>query len=285
MMESEKILQSGILEQYVLGLVSEEESAKVEEYMIAYPEIHEKVQRLRSCMEHYTGLHDISSPKDLDICNEVSLSSCNHLSGKARERCLSVETKFGKPQKQKQQKEQLAEMHSHTRLLTALASISILFFAGLSIHFYQKQANGASALAKIKEQFCDLKDKHTVVISQMQTTTIDNALLKDQVTQKMNMKGVGVMPEAEVVVYYNPKQKRTILDPVSLPKAPKNHYYQLWAEVDQRSVDMGTIDQQAEEKGLIPVDYVANADNFTITLKSNSDQPSEKGKTCLIVYR
>jgi len=280
-MDSKKILQSGILEQYVLGLVSEEESAKVEEYMIAYPEVHEKIQRLRSCMEHYTGLHDISSPKDLDICKEVSLSNCKQLSGKARERCLSVETKFGKPQ----QKRQLAEMHSHTRLLTALASISILFFAGLSIYFYQKQASGASALAKIKEQFCDLKDRHTVVVSQMQATTTDNALLKDEVTQKMNMKGVGVMPEAEVVVYYNPKQKRTILDPVSLPEAPKDHYYQLWAEVDQRFVDMGTIDQRVEENGFIPVDYVANANNFTITLKSNSDQPSEKGKTCLIVYR
>jgi len=278
-MDSKKILQSGILEQYVLGLVSEEESAKVEEYMIAYPEVHEKVQRLRSCMEHYTGLHDISSPKDL--CKEVPLSNCDKLSGKARERCLSVETKFGKPQK----KQQLAEMQSHTRLLTALASISILFFAGLSIHFYQKQADGACALAKIKEQFCQLKDQHTVVVSKMQATTTDNALLKDEVTQKMNMKGVGVMPEAEVVVYYNPKQKRTILDPVSLPKAPKDHYYQLWAEVDQRSVDMGTIDQHAKESGLIPVDFVANANNFTITLKSNADQPSEKGKTCLIVYR
>ncbi len=279
MMDSKKILQSGILEQYVLGLVSEEESAKVEEYMIAYPEVHEKVQRLRSCMEHYTGLHDISSPKD--PCKEFSLPNCEELSGKARERCLSVETKFGKPQ----QKRQLAEMHSHTRLLTALASISILFFAGLSIHFYQKQVDGACALAKIKEQLCELKDRHTVVVSQMQTTTTDNALLKDAVTQKMNMKGVGVMPEAEVIVYYNPIQKRTILDPVSLPKAPKDHYYQLWAEVDDRVVDMGTIDQRIKASGLISVDYVANANNFTITLKSNSDQPSEKGKTCLIVYR
>lgn len=279
MMDSEKILQSGILEQYVLGLVSEEESAKVEGYMVTYPEIHEKIQRLRSCMEHYTGLHDISSPDHQ--CKEASLSNCDDLSGKARERCLSVETKFGKSQK----KEQLVEMQNHTRLLTALASISILFFAGLSIYFYQKQASEASALAQVKQEFSELKEQHQVVVSQMQATTIDNALLKDEVTQKMNMKGVGVMPEAEVVVYYNPKERRAILDPVSLPEPPKDHHYQLWAEVDQRTVDMGTIDQRVKENGLIPIDFVANANNFTITLKSNLDQCSEKGRTCLIVSR
>lgn len=284
-MNSEKIMQSGILEQYILGLVSEDERVEIEGYMIAYPEIHEKVQRLRSCMEHYTGLHDISSPED--HCKEFVMPKCDELTGKARERCLSVETKFGQPQqkKQKEQKERLEEVHSHTRLLTALASISILFFAGLSIYFYQKQANEASALAKIQEEFSELKEQHRAVVSQIQATSMDNLLLKDEVTRKMNMKGVGVMPEAEVVLYYNSKEKRTTIDPVSLPQPPKDHYYQLWAEVDQRIVNIGMIDQTAKRNGLIPVDFVPNADNFTITLKSNADQPSEKGKTCLVVYR
>jgi len=48
---------------------------------------------------------------------------------------------------------------------------------------------------------------------------------------------------------------------------------------------MGTINQRIKHNGLIPINFVDNADNFTITLKSNADQPSEKGKTCLIVYR
>ncbi len=278
-MDSEKILQSGILEQYVLGLVSEEESAEIEVYMVAFPEVHEKVQRLRSCMEHYTGLHDISSPQKPN--KKSSQTNCDKLSGKARTRCLSVETKFGQPQ----QKEQLAEMQNYTRLLAALASISIIFFAGLSIYFYQKQANEAAVLAQVKQEFLELKAQHQSVVSQMQTTTTDNALLKDEMTRKMNMKGVGVMPEAEVIVYYNPKKKRTVLDPVSLPAAPKDHHYQLWAEVNQRNVNMGTISQGPEGHGLIPVEFVDNVDNFTITLKSNADQSSEKGKTCLIVYR
>jgi len=279
MMDSEKILQSGILEQYVLGLVSDEECAEIEVYMVAFPEVNEKVQRLRSCMEHYTGLHDIRSPEKQT--KKIGNSNCDKLSGKARKRCLSVETKFGQPQ----QKEQLAEMQNHTRLLTALASISIIFFAGLSIYFYQKQASESSALVEIKQQFSELQQQQQVLVSQMQTTTTDNALLKDKVTQKMRMKGVGVMPEAEVTVFYNAEKKRTVLDPISLPEAPKDHYYQLWAEVDQRTVDMGTINQRIKHNGLIPINFVDNADNFTITLKSNADQPSEKGKTCLIVYR
>ncbi len=277
MMDSEKILQSGILEQYVLGLVSDEESAEIEVYMVAFPEVNEKVQRLRSCMEHYTGLHDISSPKK----SNLSAVECNELSDKARKHCLSVETKFGQPQ----QKEQLAEMQNHTRLLTGLASISIIFFAGLSIYFYQKQASETAALTEVQRELLALKKEYQMMVSQTKITTPDNSFLKDETTRKMNMKGVGVMPEAEVIVYYNPKEKRTVLDPVSLPEAPKDHHYQLWAAVGQRNVDMGKINQGRKKNRLIPIDFVANADDFTITLKSNADQPSEKGDTCLVVYR
>ncbi len=276
-MDAKKILKSGMLEQYVLGLVSEEETAEIEVYMVAYPEVHEKVQRLRSCMEHYTGLHDISSPKE----GKSGLTKCDDLSGEARIRCLSVETKFGQPQ----QKEQLVEMQNHTRLLTALASIAIIFFAGLSIYFYQKQARNAAALSKINQSFSELEKKYQLAISESRNPAIDNRLLTDKMTRKMNMKGVGVMPEAEVIVYYNPEKKRTVLDPVNLPEAPGNHYYQLWAEVDQRSVDMGRINQGVAENGLIPINFVPDAENFTITLKSDADQTSQKGETCLIVYR
>ena len=282
MMDSSKILESGILEQYVLGLVSEEENAEIEVYMVAYPEVNEKVQRLRSCMEHYTGIHDISSPEKGRDC--FPNLNCDRLSGKARERCLSVETKFGKSQK-KEKKEELAEMHNYTRLLTALASISILFFAGLSIFFYQKQASEAASLAEIKEEFSKLEKQHQIVVLQMQSTYLTNELLKDKGTKKMNLKGVGEMPEAEVIVYYNSSQKRTILSPVSLPKAPKDHHYQLWAEVDQQIVNMGTINQEAEKNGIIPINFVANSENFSITLRSNADQPSAKGETCLMVSR
>jgi hypothetical protein len=282
MMDSNKILESGILEQYVLGLVSDEENAEIEAYMVAYPEVNEKVQRLRSCMEHYTGIHDISSPEEGRDC--FPNLNCDRLTGKARQRCLSVETKFGKSQK-KEKKEELAEMHNYTRLLTALASISILFFAGLSIFFYQKQASEAASLAEIKQEFSKLEKEHQIIVSQMQTTHLTNELLKDEGTKKMNLKGVGEMPEAEVIVYYNSSQKRTILSPVSLPKAPKDHHYQLWAEVGQRIVNMGTINQGAEKNGIIPINFVANSENFSITLRSNADQPSVKGETCLMVSR
>jgi len=282
MMDSNTILESGILEQYVLGLVSDEENAEIEVYMVAYPEVNEKVQRLRSCMEHYTGIHDISSPEKGRNC--FPNLNCDNLSGKARERCLSVETKFGKSQK-KEKKEELLEMHNYTRLLTALASISILFFAGLSIFFYQKQASEAASLAKIKQEFSNLEKQHQIVVSQMQNTHLTNELLKDKGTQKMNLKGVGEMPEAEVIVYYNSNKKRSVLSPISLPKAPKDHHYQIWAEVDKQLVNMGIINQASEKNGIIPIDFVANSENFTITLRSNSDQPSVKGETCLIVSR
>jgi len=48
---------------------------------------------------------------------------------------------------------------------------------------------------------------------------------------------------------------------------------------------MGTINQGAEKNGIIPINFVANSENFSITLRSNADQPSVKGETCLMVSR
>ena len=59
----------------------------------------------------------------------------------------------------------------------------------------------------------------------------------------------------------------------------------MWAEVDKQLVNMGIINQSSEKNGIIPVDFVANSENFTITLRSCADQPSVKGETCLIVSR
>lgn len=53
-MDKEQFLKSGLLEQYVLGLTTPEETATVERYMDAFPEIQHKITYLKKEIEEYT---------------------------------------------------------------------------------------------------------------------------------------------------------------------------------------------------------------------------------------
>ena len=52
-MDKEMLLTSGLLQLYVLGLTSPEESRKVEEHARAFPEIQELIQTLQSGIYQY----------------------------------------------------------------------------------------------------------------------------------------------------------------------------------------------------------------------------------------
>jgi len=274
MTDLNKILHSGLLEQYVLGLVSEKERAEVECYIVNHPEVYEKVQRLRSCMEHYTGLHDIPTPKSQTARPVPAPTSVTPKST----RSLSVETKFGEPI------ERMTQLRNYTRLLASLAGASILFFAGLSIYFYQETAESAGALSQLNDRMSVLENQHAAALSYLSSVEGDHELLKDIKTRKMPMEGVGDMPQAKAVVYYNESEKKTYLDPVSLPVPPSNHHYLLWAEVNKKRVNMGKI-EPSPNHCLIPINFINNTKTFMITLEPNDGTTSRKRKPCLVVAK
>lgn len=54
-----KYISSGILESYVLGITSAEESAEVEEMSAAHSEIYLEIQLIRASLERYAELHAV----------------------------------------------------------------------------------------------------------------------------------------------------------------------------------------------------------------------------------
>ena len=52
-------IDSGILEAYVLGIATAEESKVIEEMSVAHPEIMEEIQRIGICLEQYASQHAV----------------------------------------------------------------------------------------------------------------------------------------------------------------------------------------------------------------------------------
>ena len=62
MTESEEVKRSGILDQYVLGLLGKERSAEVERLIEEDPDIAREVDRIRRDLDAYADLRDIAPP-------------------------------------------------------------------------------------------------------------------------------------------------------------------------------------------------------------------------------
>lgn len=267
MIDLNKLFQSGLLEQYVLGLTSPEEQAHVESLMVEYPEVHEKVKRLRSCMEHYTGLHDIPEPKRTKKTTPIKDES----EPIAKKRSLSVECKFGKP------RNPIEEVRDYTRLLTGVACFFILGFAGLSIYFYVDSAEKQVRLQYMNDRLNDLEKRHFETLTHLESLEKSRQLLKDTHTRQLWMNGS--QPEVKAVLYHNDQQQKSFLDPVSLPDPPANHHYEIWAEDGQRKLNLGTIFCQKNQPGLIPLQYIDNARKFILTMEPES---GGEGKPILV---
>jgi anti-sigma-K factor RskA len=90
------------------------------------------------------------------------------------------------------------------------------------------------------------------------------------------MQGTDLSPEAIAAVFYNPASESSLIDVCNLPVPPSDQQYQLWAIVDGTPVSMGVFEVGADPSNLQPVEYVAGAQAYAVTLepKGGSESPT-----------
>jgi len=262
-MDIKKYIDSGVLEQYVLGLSSPEEKVEIETYAEIYPEIQTKIQRLQSCMEHYASVHAINPPKKLK--NKI-LSKIDDI-----EECkmLSIEHK-----KQK--------AANNASMIGGLAAMLVIGFATFSYMMYQKQDQANKQIAILSEKMNQLQTDYTSLNQQNEQLFAQYEILKDASTRQVHLRGMDLVPQALAVVYYNPEHKNAFLNIVNLPTAPKGHQYQLWADVNGKHMNMGTLASNPNPKELQTVPFMDNSKGFAITLeKEGGSAEPTVAKLCL----
>ena len=71
--------------------------------------------------------------------------------------------------------------------------------------------------------------------------------------------------DLKTVAYINSVDKTSMIDVVSLPKLPKEQQYQIWAELQDRMVNLGILD--ANDRRLKSIPYMENALGLSITIE------------------
>ncbi len=258
-MNVKEYISSGLVESYVLGLVTETEQQEFEANCAQYPEIAQAREAFELSLEN-SLLQDAVAPP-VHLKEKIKSSIFNNKNGNY----ISTEV--------------IDENSTPVRSINTwkwLAAASFILLLGSLIWAYSlnNKYNEAKGFAEENQR---LQNQLAQTNSQLEEVKSEAAALKNPDVKMASLKGTPVSPASYVTVYWDTTNKDVYLMINNLPKPASDKQYQLWALLDGKPVDLGML--QMNEEKLIPMvkmKNVQNAQAFAITLepKGGSANPT-----------
>lgn len=244
-------LNSGLLEKYLLGVTTTAETETVETYIIKYPEVLNAYNNLQYNLEIVAKSDAVEAPKNIlntilhEIDNEVPVLK------------LSPSNKYKTWYK-----------------LSIAASIVAFLFASTAYLFYQQNQRLNQENQIVVDEIFDLRSD-----IQANNKKLDNVMnqfmeLNDPNTYKYIIQGNNRAKDLKTVAYINPTEKISMIDVVSLPELPEEQCYQIWAEMQDKMVSLGILNEDDRQLRMIPYTEDALALNITIEPKGGNTRAS-----------
>ena len=251
-MDIEKYLQSGKLEQYVLGLSSPEERREVERLAKAHPEIDAYILELHKCMNLCSEANEVpiaEEPPHQSKCKTFHLKSKRNLATEKDHQSRST-------------------VFSATPWGKGVASVVVVGLSFLSFFLYQSKQNAGEKIALLETQLHHLKMDNERLVNESGNLMQQYTVLKDDRTQHVNLKGLDIAPEAHGIVYFNKAHGKAYLSVCNLPKTPADHHLCVWANVNgkhQKVADLSTDNADL----LYNISFKKECKGFCITLEKD----------------
>lgn len=249
-MDIEKYLQSGKLEQYVLGLSSLEERKEVERLAKEFPEIDAYICDLHGCMNLCSEANEIPASKEPE---HKSTCKTFHLKNKSN---LVVERRSD------------SDFHKTNPISrsTGIASFLVLGLSALSFFLYLGQKAAKNEAALLSTQLHHLKMDNTSLKNEKEKMMLQSVVLNDKNTCLVNLQGSNYCPMAHGIVYWNKDHGKAYLSICNLPKTPEGHQYFVWANIDGKHQKVGVLNT-SEVELLHSLSFTEECKGFCVTLE------------------
>ncbi|MDG5492791.1 anti-sigma factor [Psychroserpens sp. SPM9] len=238
--------QSGLLDKYILDETSTSESLKVEHYIETYPEVESEYLRLQDNLEIIAKANAVEAPNFVldSILNEIEEDQTPVVQLETRKR--------------------------RTPWYSIAASIVALLFAG---GYYMKTQQNKELLQEnqvVVDEIFDLRSDIENNNQKLDDLMRQFMKLNNPETEKYVFRGNDRAKDLKTVAYINAVEKTSMIDVVSLPQLPENHTYQIWAEMQDRMVNLGILDPAKSE--LQSIQYIEDALGLAITIEPNGSK-------------
>ncbi len=234
----QEFLNSGLLDKYVIGTTNPSESLEVEKYIAQFPEIKEEYSILQDQLELAARAHASSAPDILDsILRSIDDNAVVQLNQKRR----------------------------FPYWMSIAACIAALVFAGTSYMFYNQSKILEDENNTIADEIFDLRGDINENNLKLDNVMRQLMKLNNPETQKYVLRGNERAKDLKTVAYINPIEKSSLIDVVSLPELSDEQCYQMWAQMQDKMINLGILDNT--NRILKSVPYIEDALSLAITIE------------------
>lgn len=248
-MNVQEYIASGILEQYVLGALSERESAEVLRNATNHLEIRAEINALEDALMQYAQANAIPLREGLteDILSTIDKLDANQ----AVDNTTATTTK-----------------PNNSSWLSGLLGTLLIGAMGLSFYFYQQKNQVAQQLNTTETTLVTQKENCTKIEQRAANLAYKLNILRTAGNRTTTM----AKEDSETIafVHANPDGQIAYLDVEQLPTPPEGKQYQLWYISDGAPQSMGVFDLSDD---FIEVAFVETAEFFAISLEPAGGSP------------
>ncbi len=265
-MSIEEIIESGLLESYVLGIATPEETVMVQELCVKHPELIKEIELIEEALISY------SSQTIKPLNNELKNSISNRLvfNEKSASKATIIPLNTPAP---------------HVKLYQVGIAASLLLLITSTIYnfsLYKKVNQLSGQVAELNTTKSVLADQMNVQQASMQTLTYHFQFVANPKVKTIALSGMNSLVSQSAVVHWNPETEEVYFDANALPASPQSKQYQLWAIVDGKPVDAGMISLN-NGATFQKMKLIAGAQAFAVTIENMGGSPTPTIDTmCLL---
>lgn len=243
-MDTKQYIETGILELYVYGLLSETENIEVSQLAQKHPEIETEIVSIEKAI---VNLSTSFSP---------FLSAENFEKIKAK-----LDLKHSK----------VIEMKPTSNRYQYLGwAAAAVFFVGIGYQYLQLSETKNLVVTAEKEKINLQESVASLELKNKQTTTA-LTVVRDAKNTVITLGGQAVSPTSSAKIYWNKETEVVYVDASGLPEPPEGMVYQIWSLKLQPQLTPTSIgllsDFTANKERIFAVEKTSDAEAFGITLE------------------
>lgn len=259
-MTGAELIQSGLLEAYVLGQLEGEEARLVERMRAADAGVHAELEALEEALEAQAMANAIAPPPDLKnrILDQVATEG------------TSLKDTPVVPFREKAEVPRRAAWS----WLSAAAVVALLISLSVNVLTLRELGEVRGELARLENDRSVLAQELEVQRTSLQRSQEQLAVMTDPRTDVVLLNGTGASLDARARIYWDRDRNAVYLDVLRLPAPPEGKQYQLWALVDGQPVDAGVFAMDDAADTLQAMKTIPAAQAFAVTLEKAGGSPT-----------
>ncbi len=266
-MNVNELISSGLLESYVLGTTSAEETALIQSLCKKHPELLAEIEAIENGLLHVSA--QLAPPLNPALKDKIAASlqfNEERPPVEAGAKEISLNTK------------RTLSLYK----LGIAASLFLLvcsFVYTLALHKKLNQLNSELALLTSEKSY--MAEQMEVQQAAMTVTREQLQLSADPMVKKIALNGMNSMANKAATVLWNTQTKELYFNGSSM-KPPAGKQYQLWAIVNGKPVDAGMIDMNGDTV-FQKMKLMPEAQAFAVTIEKMGGSPTPSLETmCLL---